>query len=336
MIPTANSQPFAITTGPDDALWFTEYAGNKVGRITTAGAITEFVIPSAGGPGGITKGPDDALWFTEHNGNRIGRITTAGVITEFPLATPIRVPHEITAGPDGALWFTEENNAAIGRITTAGAITEFPIPTSNSHPVGIAKGPDDALWFTEYAGNKIGRLSVPALKVLPATNIAASGTQGQTFSPTSFRYRLSATSDSLNYSISGIPAWLNANFTSGTATTAPVTVTFSLRNLSGLTPGTYAATISFTNTNLGYGSTTRTNTDGQIGGLKMAAKTGGDKITSPSPASRASFAPFFVTWLIEATGSPIAPVFCVMFGAAISLVATWDEGAPGSPPAFRN
>jgi hypothetical protein len=37
----------------------------------------------------------------------------------------------------------------------------------------------------------------------------------------------------------------------------------------------------------------------------------------------AGFAPFFVTWLIEATGSSIAPVFYVMFGAAISLVATF-------------
>jgi len=37
----------------------------------------------------------------------------------------------------------------------------------------------------------------------------------------------------------------------------------------------------------------------------------------------AGFAPFYVTWLIEATGSPIAPVFYVMFGAAISLVATF-------------
>jgi hypothetical protein len=35
------------------------------------------------------------------------------------------------------------------------------------------------------------------------------------------------------------------------------------------------------------------------------------------------FAPFFVTWLIEATGSPIAPVFYVMFGAATSLVAAF-------------
>ena len=35
------------------------------------------------------------------------------------------------------------------------------------------------------------------------------------------------------------------------------------------------------------------------------------------------FAPFFVTWLVQATGSPIAPVFYVMFGAAMGLVATW-------------
>jgi virginiamycin B lyase len=141
----------------------------------------------------ITTWPGDALWFNEHNGNKIGRITTAGVITEFPLATPLRVPHEITVGPDGAPWFTEENRSNRTHHE-AGATAEFAIPTSNGHPVGIAKGPDKALWFTEYAGNKIGRLSVPALKVLPATNIAASGTQGQAFSPTSFRYRLSATS----------------------------------------------------------------------------------------------------------------------------------------------
>jgi MHS family proline/betaine transporter-like MFS transporter len=34
------------------------------------------------------------------------------------------------------------------------------------------------------------------------------------------------------------------------------------------------------------------------------------------------FAQFFVTWLIQATGSPIAPVLYVMFGAAMGLLAT--------------
>ena len=35
------------------------------------------------------------------------------------------------------------------------------------------------------------------------------------------------------------------------------------------------------------------------------------------------FAQFFVTWLIRATGSPIAPVFYVMFGAAMGLLAVF-------------
>ena len=35
------------------------------------------------------------------------------------------------------------------------------------------------------------------------------------------------------------------------------------------------------------------------------------------------FAQFFVTSLIQATGSPVAPVFYVMFGAAMGLLATF-------------
>lgn len=48
------------------------------------------------------------------------------------------------------------------------------------------------------------------------------------------------------------------------------------------------------------------------------------------------FAPFFVTWLIEATGSPIAPSFYVMFGAAVGVVAAFflvDPAQGASRPA---
>jgi virginiamycin B lyase len=143
-IPTASSKPADITAGPDGALWFTENAGNQIGRITTAGVITdEFPIPTTNSqPLGITAGPDGALWFTEGAASKIGRITTAGVITnEFPIPTVDSKPEFITAGPDGALWFTEQSANKIGRITTAGVITnEFPIPTANSQPRGITTG----------------------------------------------------------------------------------------------------------------------------------------------------------------------------------------------------
>ena len=63
-----------IAIGSDGNLWFTEPDGNRIGRITPAGVITEF--PVLGRPAGIAAGPDGALWFTEPDGNRIGRITT--------------------------------------------------------------------------------------------------------------------------------------------------------------------------------------------------------------------------------------------------------------------
>jgi MFS transporter, MHS family, proline/betaine transporter len=54
------------------------------------------------------------------------------------------------------------------------------------------------------------------------------------------------------------------------------------------------------------------------------------------------FAPFFVTWLIQTTGSPVAPAFYVMFGAAVGLLAAFflkehageaDPAVPSAMPA---
>jgi streptogramin lyase len=159
-IPTQNSQPFWITVGPDGALWFTEFHGNNIGRLTTSGAISEFAVPTfRSGPSGIVAGSDGNLWFVEQNASNVGRITTSGQVTEFPTPTPNSMPTIIAAGSDGNLWFVEQNGNNVGRITTAGAITEFEIPTPKAFPEGIAAGSDGALWFTEYGGNKIGRIT---------------------------------------------------------------------------------------------------------------------------------------------------------------------------------
>jgi DNA-binding beta-propeller fold protein YncE len=80
---TAGSYPFGITAGPDGNLWFTEEIGNRIGRITPLGVVTQFSITAGAGPAGITAGPDGNLWFTEVGGNRIGRITPLGAVTEF-------------------------------------------------------------------------------------------------------------------------------------------------------------------------------------------------------------------------------------------------------------
>lgn len=163
--------PTHIAAGPDGALWFTDFNGVSIGRITTAGAITRIPLPQGGSASdGIAVGPDGALWFTFwRQGGKIGRISTGGSITEFPIPTKAALPQSIAPGPDGALWFIElfNDSAAnsIGRITTAGVVTEFSIPMADSGPSSITAGPDGALWFTESGrnGNKIGRITTAGL-----------------------------------------------------------------------------------------------------------------------------------------------------------------------------
>ena len=78
--------------------------GNRVGRITTAGQITEFRLPHPGSfPSAISTGPDGHVWFTELDGNRIGRITPEGSITEFAVPTPDSGPRGLAVGHDNQL-----------------------------------------------------------------------------------------------------------------------------------------------------------------------------------------------------------------------------------------
>jgi len=161
-IPIASgSEPFGITAGPDGSMWFTEVKGNRIGRVTQAGLLTELDIPTAAsGPTGIAVGPDGNLWFTEQAANRIGRLSPpVGPFAEFVVPTVASGPFWITAGPDGALWFTEREADRIGRITTSGEIEEFPTHTNPSGPAGIVTGPDGNLWFTESTANQIGQIT---------------------------------------------------------------------------------------------------------------------------------------------------------------------------------
>lgn len=155
----------SMALGPDGAVWFTE-DGNKIGKITTSGLVTEYSI-SVGGVAAdmtdITVGPDGNLWFTSGRvgatiGNAVGKITTAGAYTIYQVPTYNAYLSGITTGPDGNLWFTEKNGNKIGKITTTGTITQYSsIPTTNAQPSSITTGSDGALWFTE--GTKIGRIT---------------------------------------------------------------------------------------------------------------------------------------------------------------------------------
>jgi hypothetical protein len=107
-----------IAAGPDGNLWFAMGYVSKVGKITTAGVITEYPIASGGTAEFISSGPDGNVWFTEASFDKIGKITPAGVITEYSMP-PGSFPEGITTGPDGNVWLTEHFGNKIVKVTLA-------------------------------------------------------------------------------------------------------------------------------------------------------------------------------------------------------------------------
>lgn len=189
-----------ITSGRDGNLWFglTINEINKtngylistlceIGRITPAGAITEFPVPNNyeisteltyDELDNITSGHDGNLWFDLmriavnstgegfYAGGTIERITPSGAITTFPMlgyedgVDTLTLPWpDMIPGPDGNIWFTDAffkidpvsgrpfPVEKIGRITPAGVITEYSLP-NNDGAGEIKFGPDGNLWFT--------------------------------------------------------------------------------------------------------------------------------------------------------------------------------------------
>jgi virginiamycin B lyase len=160
-LPHPNSGPTTIAIAPDGSIWFTEGAGNRIGKIEPDGTgLKEFDLPHPGSqPRIIALGADKNMWFSEHLGNRIGRITPAGNVAEFDIPTPASQPRAIALSSDGNIWFGEFKGGKIGRVTPSGVVTEFPIPTPDSGPRALSAGPDGNVWFSEFNTAKIGRIT---------------------------------------------------------------------------------------------------------------------------------------------------------------------------------
>ena len=155
-VPTANSQPRAITNGSDGNRWFTEGteftgAPAKIARITPAGNITEFAPDAADGCNfciitDIAQGPGGILYITS-NDPTLMRFNVATLSFE----TPVQMPNTSALGGDVAasatdVWITDFNNDVVWRYgISSGQFTPFPV----SDPGDVAVDTAGNAWFTQ-------------------------------------------------------------------------------------------------------------------------------------------------------------------------------------------
>lgn len=149
-VPTADSAPFGIAVGPDNALWFTEANAAQIGRIDpTTHAVTEYAVPTAGSiPFILTSGPGGSLWFTELLGNKIGEISiaAAGAPTAGFNANPTGGPPPLqvtftdtsTGGPTSWSWTFGDGAKSIleSPTHTYTKIGDYPVTLTVSNSAG--------------------------------------------------------------------------------------------------------------------------------------------------------------------------------------------------------
>lgn len=153
-IPTPNAGAEGIVVGADSNIWFTEARANKIGRITTAGAITEFSIPTATANAYyLTAAPDGTVWFAEDqsSANRIGVVKTDGAIQELPVPSADADPYGITVGSDCNIWFTERADSPFGN--RIGRFDRGGCPPTNISAPAISGSPVQGQTLTEAHGS---------------------------------------------------------------------------------------------------------------------------------------------------------------------------------------
>jgi hypothetical protein len=206
--------------------------------------------------------------WTQQGSKLVGYDATAAAEQGISVALSADGNTAIVGGPidnsnTGAAWvytrsngvWTQQGSKLVGTGADGTALQGF-VSLSADGNTAIVGGPGDnsgvgAVWVFVQPGS--------SLQVTPTADMVAAGNPGGPFTPSSFQYQLSATVGTINYSISGLPNWITASSTSGTASTG-TTVTLTVNaNANSLAVGTYGPiTITFTNSDTGQGTQTRT------------------------------------------------------------------------------
>ena len=112
--------------------------------------------------------------------------------------------------PTGTVDFTE-GASTLGSGSLSSGVATFNTSALSLGPHDITAVYNGDSTFAASTSSVVTQTVDPttlSMVITPETPISSSGNNGGPFSPSSFQYQLSASSGSISYSISGLPAWL--------------------------------------------------------------------------------------------------------------------------------
>ena len=197
-VPTAASAPYAIVAGPTGSndMYFTESAGDKIGKISSSGAITEIPLAAGSKPAGITT-VASTLWIAEFGTNKVAQLQ-GNTVLEISMAAGT-TPIWVTQGPGPTMWVSLFGTSQIAVLSAAGALQATYALETGAKPAVSAQGSDGNMWVAENGTGKVGRVLsgqtpivatapavTPATAAVGATLTASSGVWA--YEPTAYVY----------------------------------------------------------------------------------------------------------------------------------------------------
>lgn len=139
-IPTANSRPIAVIPDPQGQfMWFTEEAGQKIGRVDMNGKITEFPVP-------VLQKNDILASLTfdlQHN---------------IWVQVYVDMNNPVPKGPDYLIRIDQSIRLCPDSDITGVSFETHTIPSRNSMMHRIRTDKEGNLWFTEMMTDKLGKV----------------------------------------------------------------------------------------------------------------------------------------------------------------------------------
>jgi len=160
-VPKASSgQPYGMAVDSKGNAWGTLQSANQIVKITPAGEISDYEIPSRGSaPSDIAVDAAGRVWFVEFRTNKIGSFAD-GKFTEYDVPGDWAGLTGLAVTPDGAVWFAMLRKNSLGRLHN-GEFRVFPMPRPNARPYSIAADAKGNVWYADISGY-VGMLKAAA------------------------------------------------------------------------------------------------------------------------------------------------------------------------------